>query len=50
MLELENRIVLDEKTVKSPNLCDRFSEGDLDKIGAVVWEGYDQLVGELKDD
>jgi len=42
MLELENKIVLDEKTVKSPNLCDRFSEGDLDKIGAVVWEGYDQ--------
>lgn len=39
-LELESRIKLDDETVRSPNLCDRFSAVDLVKIGGEVHAGY----------
>lgn len=40
MLELNNKIILDDETILSPNLCDRFTAEDLVKIGGVVLEGY----------
>ena len=40
MLELESYISLTEETTKASNLCDRFSERDLKKIGIEVVEGY----------
>jgi chaperonin GroES len=39
-LNLTKYLTLDEKTIKSPNLCDRFSREDLDRIGAHVVENY----------
>jgi len=41
MLELENHLTINLATIKSPNLCDQFTESDLQKIGSLVWEGYD---------
>lgn len=41
MLNLEGSITLDEKTILSPNLCDRFSDDDLKKIGEFVGECFD---------
>lgn len=40
MLTLQHYLTLDESTVKSPNLCDRFNDADLQSIGTWVWEGY----------
>lgn len=40
MLQLTNKIKLDAETIASPNLCDRFTDADLDAIGAEVWNGY----------
>jgi chaperonin GroES len=40
MLNLEGKIKLDLSAIQSPNLCDRFSEDDLKKIGAHVFEAY----------
>lgn len=40
MLELAGKLVLDDKAILAPNLCDKFSSEDLDKIGDCVWEGY----------
>jgi chaperonin GroES len=41
-LELESRIQLDAKTIKSPNLCESFSDDDLIKIGEWCRENYDR--------
>jgi len=40
VLTLESKLTLNEETILSPNLCDRFTEEDLRKIGAWVKEGY----------
>lgn len=40
MLNLDHHITLDEDTISSPNLVDRFEEGDLTKIGESVWDSY----------
>lgn len=42
MLTLETKLTLDQETIKSPNLTDRFTEADLKAIGEEVWSGYDQ--------
>ena len=42
MLELSTTITLNEATILSPNLCERFSEEDLTKIGNFVWDGFDR--------
>lgn len=42
MLELENHITLNKVTIRSPNLCDRFTDQDLLKIGNLVLETYEQ--------
>jgi len=42
MLNLETKLVIDQETLKSPNLTDRFTEADLQAIGEEVWSGYDQ--------
>lgn len=40
MLELNTKLKLDQETIDSPNLTDKFSDEDLAKIGAEVYEGY----------
>lgn len=40
ILNLEHKIVLDDKAIESPNLCNRFSDGDLDAIGQHVYANY----------
>lgn len=40
MLNLSKTIKIDEDTINSPNLCDRFDEGDLKTIGEKVWDFY----------
>jgi len=42
MLTLDTKLSLTEAAVKSPNLCDRFSDDDLAKLGTWVWTGYNQ--------
>jgi chaperonin GroES len=42
MLKLDSHIKLDEDTIDSPNLCEKFSAGDLARIGEWVWTGYDR--------
>lgn len=39
-LKLDQYITLDDDAVKSPNLCNRFTNEDLQRIGGVVWDGY----------
>jgi len=41
MLNLENKLTLNAKTIASPNLCDQFTPEDLDAIGSECWTGYD---------
>lgn len=41
-LELETAIDFDEETIKSANLCDRFTDIELDRIGAWIWDGYNR--------
>lgn len=41
-LTLDGSIEFDEETIKAQNLCDRFSEKDLDRIGAWIWDGYNR--------
>lgn len=41
-LELETVIDFDEEVIKSPNLCDRFSAVELDRIGSWIWDGYNR--------
>lgn len=40
MLNLENHITLDERAIRSPNLCDQFSDADLTNIGIYCHDGY----------
>lgn len=40
MIELDNKLKLDADTIAAANLCSRFTETDLAKIGAAVHEGY----------
>ena len=40
MLKLDKYLTLDESAIESPNLCDRFSADDLQRIGNHVFEGY----------
>jgi len=40
MLTLDHHIKLDAEAINSPNLCDRFSTEDLQRIGRAVYEGY----------
>ena len=41
MLTLDSYLTLDEAAVKAPNLCSRFSDDDLKRIGSECWQGYD---------
>lgn len=41
MLKLDAYLTLDEAAVKAPNLCSRFSDDDLTRIGTECWQGYD---------
>lgn len=40
MLDLENKLTLNQETIDASNLTDKFSEGDLQKIGDLVWQDY----------
>ncbi len=40
MLNLDSYITIDAEAIRSPNLCSRFSDIDLDRIGNAVWDGY----------
>lgn len=40
MLNLSKHIKINEDTINSPNLCDRFDDGDLQVIGEKVWDFY----------
>lgn len=42
MLNLDSKITLNLATIKAKNICDKFSEEDLQRIGNYVWTGYDQ--------
>lgn len=42
MLELNTKLKLDKDTIESPNLCERFTKEELDKIGEYVWDGYNR--------
>ncbi len=40
MLDLEHKLTFNKETIDSPNLCDKFTEEDLQKIGDLVWTDY----------
>lgn len=40
MLNLDSKITLDAAAISSQNLCDRFDDTDLTRIGGWVWDGY----------
>jgi len=40
MLDLDNKLTFDKETIDSPNLCHKFTDTDLQKIGDLVWEDY----------
>lgn len=40
MLELDGKLTLDADAIFSPNLCDRFSEADLEALGTHVHAGF----------
>jgi len=44
MLNLETQIKLDDKICHEANLCSRFSEDDLKRIGSWCWDGYERDV------
>lgn len=44
MLTLDNPLVLDQAAIDSPNLCDRFTENDLKRIGTECATGYEHDV------
>lgn len=44
MLNLSTKLVLNEATINSPNLCDKFEKKDLDAIGNWCFDGYDRDV------
>lgn len=39
-MQLSSKILLNQETIRSANLCDRFSSDDLKRIGDYVWDGY----------
>ena len=41
-LELSKKLYINKGLIEAPNLCDRLSKEDLDKIGNLVWQGYDR--------
>lgn len=41
-MELDSYLTFDKAAVEADNLCDRFSDSDLQKIGAVVRDGYER--------
>ena len=41
MLVLEGKIELNDEAIKAANLCDRFSDEDLDRIGVECVNGYE---------
>ena len=40
MMEFQNKLKIDKKTIESPNLTDRFNPDELKALGNHVWEGY----------
>ena len=42
MLTLDSPLTLDRAAILSPNLCDRFEEDDLKRIGEACWSGYNR--------
>jgi chaperonin GroES len=42
MLVLSSYLKLDSAAILAANLCDRFSDDDLKKIGEECWDGYDR--------
>lgn len=40
MLALDTRVSINRDLIQAPNLCDRFGEDDLTKIGGEVWLGF----------
>jgi chaperonin GroES len=42
MLDIETRITIDDEVIRSPNLCGRFNDRDLDNIGNWVFENFDR--------
>lgn len=40
MLNITSRLKMDEATIMSPNLCGKFTDDELDRIGGVVYEDY----------
>lgn len=49
MLELSSYLTLDDKVIKAANLCDRFSDEDLQKIGEWCYECYERDLDSRKD-
>ena len=41
MLKLDSHITLDAAAIAASNLCDRFSDDDLTRIGQECWRGWD---------
>lgn len=41
-LNLETVLEFDEETIKSSNLCEKFTEVECDRIGAWIWDGYNR--------
>lgn len=42
LLQLDKRIVYNKDVIEAPNICDRFSKEDRQKIGNAVYLGYQQ--------
>lgn len=40
MIEFENKILINDTTVISPNLADQLSDSDLVALGNMIWDGY----------
>lgn len=40
MMEFQNTLKIDKKTIESPNLAGHFNEDELKALGNHVWEGY----------
>lgn len=44
MLHLDSKLTINRETAKSPNLCDRFTEDELKRLGAYCFQGYQRDV------
>jgi len=42
MMEFQNKLKIDKKTIESPDLTGRFNEDELKALGNHVWEGYNR--------